>query len=213
MKETIRFDSVTSPLLNGELSFALAQGDIAVLLTSKEDVNAALVRLLMGVTLPLSGDVAVLGEALTALDELPLMQLRSRIGLVFAKGGLISNLKVWENLFLPVQYHNLPLPGDPIAAGAAVLERVGYQGGRLTLPGLLSHFERKQVLLARAMLMNPEVVIYDSLFLGLNLHERNRLVDIVVDFHRERAGRTSIFLTSDATLPALIAGSSLVTIH
>lgn len=213
MKETIRFDSVTSPLLNGELSFALAQGDIAVLLTSKEDVNAALARLLMGVTLPLSGDVAVLGEALTALDELPLMQLRSRIGLVFAKGGLISNLKVWENLFLPVQYHNLPLPGDPIAAGAAVLERVGYQGGRLTLPGLLSHFERKQVLLARAMLMNPEVVIYDSLFLGLNLHERNRLVDIVVDFHRERAGRTSIFLTSDATLPALIAGSSLVTIH
>lgn len=213
MKETIRFDSVTSPLLNGELSFALAQGDIAVLLTSKEDVNAALVRLLMGVTLPQSGDVAVLGEALTALDELPLMQLRSRIGLVFAKGGLISNLKVWENLFLPVQYHNLPLPGDPIAAGAAVLERVGYQGGRLTLPGLLSHFERKQVLLARAMLMNPEVVIYDSLFLGLNLHERNRLVDIVVDFHRERAGRTSIFLTSDATLPALIAGSSLVTIH
>lgn len=213
MNETVRFDSVKSPLLSGELSFALVQGDVSVLLTSKEDVNAAMVRLLLGVTLPQSGDVAVLGETLAALDELPLMQLRSRIGLVFAKGGLISNLKVWENLFLPVQYHKLPLSGDPAAAGAAVLERVGYQGGRATLPGLLSHFERKQVLLARAMLMNPEVVIYDSLFLGLNLHERNRLVEIAVDFHRERAGRTSIFLTSDANLPALIAGSRLVTVH
>jgi len=213
LSETVRFASVKSPLLSGELSFSLVQGDIAVLLTSKEDVNATLVRLLLGVTLPQSGEVAVLGETLTALDEVPLMHLRSRIGLVFAKGGLISNLKVWENLFLPVHYHNLLLPGDPDTAGAAVLERVGYQGGGTTLPGLLSHFERKQVLLARAMLMNPEVVIYDSLFLGLNLDERNRLVDIAVAFHRERAGRTSIFLTSDATLPALVAGSRLVTVH
>jgi len=213
LNEAVRFDSVASPQLSGELSFTLEQGDIVVLLTSKEDVNATLVRLLLGVTLPQSGDVAVLGQTIAALDELPLMHLRSRIGLVFAKGGLISNLKVWENLFLPVQYHNLPLPGDPDAAGVAVLERVGYQGGRLTLPGLLTHFERKQVLLARAMLMNPEVVIYDSLFLGLNLRERNRLVETAVDFHRERAGRTSIFLTSDATLPALIAGARLVTVH
>lgn len=213
MDETVRFDSVKSPQVTGELSFSLVHGEIVVMLTSKDDVNAALVRLLLGVTLPLSGDVAVFGETIAALDELPLLQLRSRIGLVFAKGGLISNLKVWENLILPMQYHKQDNSGDLVAAGEAVLTRVGYHGGRMTLPGLLSHFERKQVLLARAMLMDPEVVIYDSLLLGLNLHERNHLVDIAVNFHRERAGRTSIFLSSDASLSSLIHDARLITVH
>ncbi len=213
MNKTLSFENVRSPLLNAELSFFMQPGDMAVLLTSKEEVNSALVRLLFGVNLPLSGNVSVLGEAIASLDESLLFRLRSRMGLVFASGGLISNLKVWENLFLPLQYHDLPLTEEAVVAGEAVLERVGYRGGFSKLPGLLSQFENKQVLLARVMLMNPEVAIYDSLLFGLNLVERNRLVEIAIDFHRERAGRTSIFLSSDAALPQLIHGAKIVTVN
>ena len=213
MSATVFFDSVNSPFFGSELSFSVQTGELAVLLTAKEEVNAALVRLLFGVNLPLAGSVSVLGEAIASLDESLLFRLRSRMGLVFSFGGLISNLKVGENLYLPLQYHKLPVAEESAAAGEAILQRVGYRGGSSKLPGLLSQFEKKQVLLARVILMNPEVVIYDSLLLGHNLHERNHLLDIAVDFHREMADRTSIFLSSDASLPQLMHGAKIIAVH
>lgn len=213
MEETILFKNVRTPLLPGDFSFSLKHGEVAVLQTSKEEDNLALVRLFLGLSLPVSGEVIVLGEPIASLGEKLLFRLRSRIGLVSATGGLISNLKVWENLMLPLQYHKLSLLPEHTAAGEAALERVGYRGGHLKLPGLLTLFENKQVLLARAMIMDPEVVIYDSLHLGLNARERNQLVDIAVDFHRERDKRTSIFLSPDASFSSQIQGATLVSVN
>ncbi|AMV71388.1 hypothetical protein JCM30471_32270 [Desulfuromonas carbonis] len=179
-------------------------GGMAVILTPKDEYNSDLARLLLGLVLPPQGRVELFEREPGRLNERDGRELRRRIGTVAAAGGLISNLKAWENLLLPTLYHRKLSRETLASAGRAALDRVGYQGQEMALPGLMNLFQRKQVGFARALLLDPDLMIYESLLFGLNQRERNLLLDIARSFHGEKAGRTSLFLTSDPGLPRLL---------
>lgn len=117
-------------------------------------------------------------------------------------GGLIGNLRVWENLVLPISYHGSPHYGALEASAADIFSEFGFAGERFasvcTLhPDRLGRFERRLVAFVRAMLCEPEIIVYDSLLSGLNREETAKALDFDRLFHRTRAARTSLFVTAD----------------
>lgn len=192
------------------LSCVLDRGEQLIVQTPREDQHLLLIHQLLGLEDPYAGTVLLFGAEFPPRGSKEMSALRSRVGVVFARSGLISNLKVLENLLLPVQYHQLPLAGSAEELALAALERVGYRGAPMALPGLLSSFERKQVVLARAILCDPDLIIYDALFNGLNDRERSRFLALVQDVHGEKAGRASLFLSADPALAALLPAAKRV---
>lgn len=192
----LAFDGVTVPALSAPA------GSVTVLVAPKGEVSARLLRLLLGLEAEAlaPGTLRLLGEDPTALDPRGLCRLRQRIGVVSAGGGLISNLKVVENLLLPLLYHRRLSRGAAEAEALALLRQVGYREHPMRLPGLLSTFERKQVALARAMVMAPELMVYEGLSHGVTTLECDLLLAIAERFQRERRERVSLYLTHDRRL-------------
>jgi phospholipid/cholesterol/gamma-HCH transport system ATP-binding protein len=177
-------------------SFSIEAGSLAAIITPRQEISDLLVRLLLGVITPNSGTIAVMGADPATLSEQELSALRQRIGIVSPSGGLISNLKVWENILLPLEYHQR-IPRQEIEERAdSALKAVGYGGVMNELPGHLSLIERRLVSQARSFAMKPALLVYNSLLVGLSEVEQGQIVDNALTFHREWPGTTSLFLTT-----------------
>lgn len=116
-------------------------------------------------------------------------------------GGLISNLRVWENIILPVQYHGIEVAGTLEDSVAQLLIQCGLEdeaaisGLLLKLPDQLSLYEKRLVGFVRAMLMGPELIIYDSLIEGLSRKELARAVRFDKIFRLYFPFRTSVLVS------------------
>jgi ABC-type transporter Mla maintaining outer membrane lipid asymmetry ATPase subunit MlaF len=116
-------------------------------------------------------------------------------------GGLISNLRVWENIILPVQYHGIEIPGKLEDNVARLLNQCGLPDETavtellLKLPDQLSLFEKRLVGFVRAMLMGPELIIYDSMNEGLSRKELERVVKLDKVFRLYFPFRTSALVS------------------
>lgn len=197
MAEAIRFHNVVVDELPKQFSFVVPGGCMGTVIGSRQEESDLQVRLMLGLTMPAAGSVTVLGEDVGTSSAKALHGLRKRIAVVYPTGGLVSNLKVWENLILPLEYHALYPPQEIEEKGVAALDRVGYAGGLMELPGHLSLYERRQIGLARAMLTEPRLIIYNALLDGLSGSERSAVIAAATAFHLEKPERTSLFLTSN----------------
>lgn len=128
---------------------------------------------------------------------------------VRADGGLIGNLKAWENLVLPATYHTDARVLDLEANATQLFAEFGVSGAdfeRLcsSFPDELDRFERRLCAFVRAMLTEPQFVVYDSLFNGLTREETGKVVGFDRRFHARFPLGTSLHLTADLpTLPDL----------
>jgi ABC-type transporter Mla maintaining outer membrane lipid asymmetry ATPase subunit MlaF len=116
-------------------------------------------------------------------------------------GGLISNLRVWENIILPTQYHGIVLAGEIEDNVTQLLVQCGLEDKSaisellLKLPDQLSLFEKRLVGFVRAMLMSPELIIYDAMNEGLSRDELNRVVKFFKVFRLYFPFRTSALVS------------------
>jgi phospholipid/cholesterol/gamma-HCH transport system ATP-binding protein len=212
----IRFERVTKgPVRN--LSFDLDSGGSAKMLFDSEDRKNILFGLLAGLQRPEAGKVLFFGEDLFAHEEKERLVLFQRIGVVPAHGGLISNLKAWENLLLPAWYHRgltAEQAERPVAEIFDQLEpgEAGLKQRMGELPGQLSLYERRVVALARAMLMEPDILIYDFTFTGLERDTAQRLMKLTGEFHGRKAGRVSLYLCPDDAVSARLVADNTITL-
>ncbi len=212
----IRFERVTKgPVRN--LSFDLESGGTAKILFDSEDRKNLLFGLLAGLQRPEAGKVLFFGEDLFAHEEKERLALFRRIGVVPAHGGLISNLKAWENLLLPAWYHRGLTAEQAERPVAEIFDQLGPGEAGLKqrmgeLPGQLSLYERRVVALARAMLMEPDILIYDFTFAGLERDAAQRLMKLTGEFHGRKAGRVSLYLCPDDAVSARLAADSTITL-
>ena len=121
-------------------------------------------------------------------------------------GGFVGNLKVWENLVLPAAYHGQPNLAELDARAGSIFRRIGGDGRNgadlcAQLPGGLSHLEFRCAAFVRAMLVEPEIMVYDSLFEGLTRAEVEQVLEFDRVFHLYFPFRTSIWV--DLELPTL----------
>jgi predicted ABC-type transport system involved in lysophospholipase L1 biosynthesis ATPase subunit len=212
----IRFDHVTQgPVRN--LSFNLDRGGTAKILFDSEDRKNMFFGMLAGRQRPETGKILFFGEDLFAREEDERVALFQRIGVVPADGGMISNLKAWENLLLPAWYHRGLTAEQAERPVAEIFEQLeageaGLKQRMGELPGQLSLYERRVVALARAMLMEPDILIYDFTFTGLERDAAQQLMKLTGEFHGRKAGRVSLYLCPDDAVSARLAVDNTITL-
>lgn len=198
MDAAVRFiDAVLDPVLKGA-NRSFEPGTITAVVTAGEDVSALLVRVLTGLTPLQEGQILVLGHDLGLLSRDGRDEVRRRIGIVYPDGGLISNLKVLENVTLPLLYHTGESRRQIEDRATALLDRFGCGEVLFELPGNLSASRRRRAGFARAFALEPEVIVYHWRAGGLDVEERELFLREAVAFHGEAPGRTTIFLTPHA---------------
>ncbi len=195
-----------------EASFRIGPGVACKLVTESDVERDQMLHLLLGSAAAEKGEVALFGEALSGVTEERALALFSRMGIVWSSGGFVSNLKVWENILLPVMYHQGREPASCEAQAVDLLRRLGVEehlvpGYLQSLPGTLPAHTQRLLGCVRVALTDPEIVIYESAFEGLHHGVRERLESFAVWFHAQRPGRTSVYLSSDEqSLQSLPAG-------
>ncbi len=178
------------------LSMTLPAGLSAAIHTSRELENDVIVALLLGFNLPVSGQLTVCDVDPGTVREPQLPEFRKRIGVIYRDGGLISNLNVWDNLTLQFAYFS-GLKRDELKNRAdEALKQVGYSGSVELLPSRLSLFERRVVALARAFLIEPDLIICQSTLDGLTREEQALLCRLLWQYHNQGFERTLLFITS-----------------
>ena len=213
MYQALTFQNVLLDEGSQPVSLDVPQGAMVALITARQDENDRLVRVMLGLSRPFSGSVSTLGEDVAAASERSLLDLRRRLSVVHPGGGLVSNLKVWENLVLPLEYHSSLSPAEIEARALAALRRVGYAGGLMELPGPLPLYEKRLIGLARAMLTEPELIIYNAILAGLRGEEKSSIISTIMEFHRQDPKRSSLFVTPNLELISDVSFDSRIFLH
>ncbi len=214
----IRFDHVDNGAIR-DLSFDLGQGVTAKVLFDSEDKKNDFFAILTGLRPPQAGRVLLLGEDVYALREKERLQLFQRIGVVPANGGMISNLKAWENLLLPIWYHrNVTAPEAEREVVRLFrqldLDDAGLRKRMGQLPDQLTLYEKRAVALVRTMLMEPDILIYDFVFTGLDREATRRFMKLTEEYHDKKSGRVSMHLCpEDAVSERLSADHTINLAH
>lgn len=183
------------------VSIEIEKGSLCKVITNSDYERKALLDTILGIKKPISGTVSLFGKDIFSSTQKELGTIFGRIGVVWEDGGLISNLKVWENLILPKWYHTGKITGEMEKKAFDIFKEIGINSIPLAeymgkLPGTLPEHERRLIGLVRAILTEPEIIIYDSIFEGLSPEIIEKLVILTTRFHTEKPGRTSVYISS-----------------
>ncbi len=195
----ISFIDLAPEGLTQGLHIELEAGMTALFTTSGEHEVRLLSRIFTGEQLLEQGGVRFDGVPLPEFSRNQLHQLRRSAGVVSANGGLISNLKLWENITLPLLFHGGSVPENSRALIHTYLEQFGLGNNLWTLPGHLNQFERKAVGFIRAAVTKPRFMLYAGCFDNLPSREKILLLEHALKLHAETPGMISLFITSGTT--------------
>ena len=186
------------------LSLRVRRGSITAVMGPSGTGKTTLLRLIMGQSRADSGTLNVFGEDIDSLPRPRLYALRQRIGLLFQNGALLTDMSVFENVAFPVREHaRLP---EPVLRELVLmkLQAVGLRGAAELMPGELSGGMARRVALARAIVMDPEVLIYDEPFVGLDPISMGVICRLIQSLN-QTLGITSIVVSHDVHEIGLIA--------
>jgi len=179
-----------------DLDLNIARGKITAIMGPSGTGKTTLLRLITGQLKPDAGSVMVAGENVPTLDRLKLYALRRRMGMLFQNGALLTDLNVFENVAFPLR-ENANLPDTLIRHIVLTkLHAVGLRGAATLMPSELSGGMGRRVALARAMVMDPELVLYDEPFSGLDPISRGVVLRLI-RMTNDLLGLTSIVVSHD----------------
>ena len=191
------------PLLRG-VNFDIARGQVVAILGTSGSGKTTLLQLMGGLLRPQRGTIRVCGAEVTALDAAGLYAMRRNMGVMFQKGGLFSDLTVFENVAFPIREHTR-LPEDVIHDLVLMkLHAVGLRGAQSLMPAELSGGMSRRVALARAIALDPPLIIYDEPFAGLDPITLNVVVNLIRTLN-DALGATSVVVTYDVHEAARLA--------
>ncbi len=195
--EDLHFAYGERKVLNG-LSLRIPRGATVGILGSSGCGKTTLTRLIGGQLRPARGRVTVDGKVVHELDNDGLYALRRNIGVMFQAGGLFSDLSVYENIAFPMREHTA-LPEDMIRDLVLMkLHAVGLRGTHTMMTGELSGGMSRRVALARAIALDPMLIIYDEPFAGLDPISLNVIAHLIRRLN-DALGATSIVVTYDVS--------------
>lgn len=183
------------------------RGRITAVMGPSGTGKTTLLRLITGQVAPDQGSVVVFGQEVTGLDTRGLYGLRRRMGMLFQNGALLTDLSVFENVAFPVREHaRLP---EPVLRQLVLtkLHAVGLRGAADLMPAQLSGGMARRVALARAIVMDPELLIYDEPFVGLDPVSMGVIVRLIRELN-DALGITSIVVSHDVRELATISHHS-----
>jgi phospholipid/cholesterol/gamma-HCH transport system ATP-binding protein len=178
------------------LDLRIPHGKVSAILGTSGSGKTTLLQLIGGALRPARGSVRIRGQVVHELDSDGLYALRRNIGMMFQKGGLFSDLSVFENIAFPVREHT-NLPEDVIHDLVLMkLHAVGLRGAHRLMPNELSGGMSRRVALARATVLDPDLMIYDEPFAGLDPITLNVICRLIRTLS-DALGSTSVVVTYD----------------
>jgi phospholipid/cholesterol/gamma-HCH transport system ATP-binding protein len=179
-----------------DIAFAIAPGEVFVILGASGSGKSSLLRCLIGLQPPAAGRVYIEGHDLYEGEEAALQQLRRRFGVMFQAGALWSALSVGDNLMLPMQLFTTLTPAERRDRARGKLALVGLEDAFELMPAALSGGMRKRAALARAMALDPPLLFLDEPGSGLDPVNAARLDSLVLRLRNE-LGTTVVMVTHD----------------
>lgn len=195
------------------VNLSLSGGEKVLITAPIASGKSTLLRLIAGLVKPDSGEVRVFGKDIASLDFEELNRLRVRIGFVFQDNALISNLKVIENVSLPLLYHTQLAYEEAMEKARDLLDLSGYRGDPWVLPGPLPMYAKKEVAMARALSMDPDVIVCENLWEGLTEMEREHLAKLLLWYLRTGSERLLVFTANNETDARLISPGRVIRIE
>lgn len=183
------------------VDWAVAPGEFWVVGGSHGVGKSDFLLMMAGLTRPQAGDYRLFGEPMPIFEESRLAQ-RLSLGLVFDGGQLLNHLTVFENVALPLQYHRNPSRAEVEEAVRSALEATGLSAWSASTPGMIPRAWRKRAGLARALMLQPEVLLLDCPLSGLDLRHTDwwlRFLDALSVGHPLLGNRpTTLVVTTEA---------------
>jgi phospholipid/cholesterol/gamma-HCH transport system ATP-binding protein len=178
------------------LDMDIPRGRVTAVMGPSGTGKTTLLRLITGQVLADSGSIVVAGQELRGVKRADLYTLRRRMGMLFQNGALLTDLSVFENVAFPLREHT-DLPERLIRQLVLTkLQAVGLRGAAELMPSELSGGMSRRVALARAIVLDPEILIYDEPFVGLDPISLGVILRLIRHLN-DALGITSILVSHD----------------
>lgn len=211
----IRFENVTkrfgAKTVLDRVSFEVEAGETFVIVGSSGAGKSVSLRNMIRLLTPESGRVWVGDDCVNEARRAALERILGRFGVLFQSAALLQWLNVEDNVCLPLRQKTNLSDADIRARAADMLAMVGLEGVGEKMPDNISGGMRKRVGLARAIVTQPEIILYDEPTSGLD-PVISRQIDLLIDDLRRRLGVTSVVVTHDL-ISALHIGSRVAMLH
>lgn len=193
--ENVVFRRGSRLILDG-VSLEIPRGKIVAIMGPSGTGKTTLLRLIGGQLKPEKGDLCVEGLSVPNLSRAALFDLRKHMGILFQSGALFTDLSVFENVAFPIRIHT-NLPDELIRTLVLMkLHSVGLRGAHELFPGELSGGMQRRVALARAIALDPRIIMYDEPFTGLDPIALGVVVQLIKTLNTA-FGMTSIIVSHD----------------
>ncbi|OAM51736.1 ABC transporter ATP-binding protein [Methylovorus sp. MM2] len=183
-------------LLHKGINMSFARGKVIAIMGGSGSGKTTLLRLIGGQLKPTHGKVLVDGEVVHKQNRHGLYLLRRKMGMLFQFGALFTDLSVYENVAFPIREHT-DLPESIVRDLVMMkLNAVGLRGARNLMPTELSGGMARRVALARAIALDPAIIMYDEPFTGLDPISMSVTCNLIRSLN-DALGATSILVTHD----------------
>jgi phospholipid/cholesterol/gamma-HCH transport system ATP-binding protein len=194
------------------ITMHLRRKETAVVIGGSGAGKTTLMRLLIGLEKPTSGQIYVDGDDISPMGEVELNRVRKKFGMVFQYAALLDSLTIFDNVAFPLREHHKELSSEEIRERVVrMLNELGIVNKEKLLPSELSGGQRKRVGLARALMLRPQILVYDEPTSGLDPHT-SRLVDDLIEETRRKFDVTSVVISHDMTSTFRIAHQAFLMI-
>lgn len=199
-----------------DINLTIEKGEIMVIIGPSGSGKSTLLRLIIGLLKPTSGEIWVNGREITSMTEDQLNKVRLEMGMVFQYSALFDSMTVGENVAFGLRQHTDMMDAEIIRTVRRKLRMVGLRGQETAMPNELSGGMKKRVSLARAIAIDPHLILYDEPTAGLDPIMSNTINRLIVSTRR-MIDATSVVVTHDmasvfaiASRIAMIYGGSII---
>jgi len=193
--ESLHFSRGEMEIFRG-VDLVIPRGRITAIMGPSGTGKTTLLKMIGGQLTPDAGRVCIGGQDVHALSRKALFVMRRRMGMLFQSGALFSDLDVYENVAFPLRVHT-DLPEAMIRDVVLMkLQAVGLRGARELMPSELSGGMARRVALARAIALDPELILYDEPFAGQDPISMGVLVQLIKRLN-EALGLTAVIVSHD----------------
>jgi phospholipid/cholesterol/gamma-HCH transport system ATP-binding protein len=182
-----------------DFNFTLKKGENVVVLGKSGSGKSVLIKCIIGLMEPDSGNIEVFGENITGLDHFELDQVRAKLGFLFQSNALYDSMTVRENLEFPLRRHWIQVTQQEVNKMVLdALDDVGLGHTIDMMPAELSGGMRKRIALARTLILKPEIILYDEPTTGLDPITGKEIIELIVDIQKKYRS-SSLIISHDMT--------------
>jgi phospholipid/cholesterol/gamma-HCH transport system ATP-binding protein len=170
------------------LNMGLPEGKISMIIGPSGTGKSVCIKHIVGLLYPDEGDVIVQGVSVPSLPDADLFEMRKKFGVLFQDGALFGSLTLWDNVAFPLRQHTEKGDDEIAEIVNRRMSEVGLGGEGAKMPNELSGGMRKRAGFARALVLDPEIVLFDEPDSGLDPVRTALLCELIKEIHAEHGG-------------------------